>query len=341
MFKASLVLILAFAGSAIAGTPVADGGVYVASQTRYDNGWENQLFIHRVTATGIEKVFATRASGSFGWSDAKTLWTASGNADQVVMQKFVNGVLEKTLTVKGADWKVRPSKVTDLTSNLPFLRITKTGEVWLELCVKYKELDYRNLVCREPVYLRVDGKKFVRSTKSPKVASDRTNVFFLEYPPTSFPKTKAPAGYTVRVKKVTVDGRGTDQKGREVLGAVCTGPDATITWPETSVDLDFIMEPETVTWLRTAPALVEISGPALLSSEPGEHLQTYLLGCKERVDGAEFFGGDLWGVRRDVPADVWRKSDAKAPEVDATWSIYRGDKLVGTVPGSRILMAPH
>lgn len=340
MLKTSLALVLVLAGTAAADVPAP--GVYVATQTSYGStGWDDQLFIHRVTPMGIEKLLSvkTGGGGDFGWSDAKTLWTSVGTAEMVTVQKFVDGKLAKTVAVAPKDWQV--SLTEDSKYELIGMQITKTGEVWLELCLKRKDVSPTESRCVKAAYLRVDGDKLVAAAKKPaKVDAYRANTIYQDGSPLAFPKAKAPKGYAVALKKVTVDGMGDSQKARTLPGAVCTGPDkATITWPDGKVDLDFTMKPKKVTWLRTTPALVRISGTGTNPIGEIEQHEAFLLDCKEHVDGAEFFGSDLWGIRRDVPSEEWQKT--KTPATDATWSIYSGDKLVGTLPGSEIRFAPR
>lgn len=333
----ALVLV---AGTAAAEVPAA--GIYVASNTSFGStGYDEYLYIHLIKPTGIEQVYTSKSEtgGNFGWSDAKTLWRAEGSSEATTVIKYVDGKVADTVKISAADWKLPIND--DLKFAMPDLLITKKGEVWLEVCTKRKEVELQLGKCLKASYLRVDAKPLVQSAKKPAgIDAYRVKKIFQEGAPLKWPKAKAPAGYSVKLQRVTVDGLGEEQKGRKMQGAVCTGPaSATVTWPGKTDDLDFAMKPKKVTWLHASPALVSITGKATNPIGEIEDHEAFLFECKERVADAEFFGGDLWGVLRDVPVDEWQKT--KAPKTDGSWSIYSGDKLLGTLQGSEIRVAPR
>ena len=346
----SMGVLCALAGTAVADVPAS--GVLVASQTSFVNtGTDEHFYIHRIKPTGIEQVFASKSDPGeeFGWSDAHTLWTASGTAaDAVSITKFVDGVQTDAFKIVPADWKLTPFP-DDLKFELPRLMITGKGQVWLELCQRRKEPEIGEGACTNARYARVnerplrmngDAYTTIVTTKPAGVDAYRVKTIFQGGKPIAFPRTNSPAGYAVKLARVTVDGIGDEQKHRTLSGAVCIGPaKETTTFPGATDDIDFVMVPKKVTWIRTSPPLVELAGKATNPVGQVEAHTAYLLGCNERIARAEFFGADLWGMLRIIPVAEWQKQ--KQPPSDGTWSIYLADKLLGTIPGSEIRVAPH
>ncbi len=332
----------AAASPATAAAQPKPASVLVATQTSYGStGWDERMFVHRVGPAGIERLasFNTGGGAAFGWSDAHTLWLASGTAEGTTVRKYVDGVLAGSLEVGPASWRTPLNE--EQKTELPTLRITKTGEVWLELCLARKHFDVGPSRCRKTTYNRVDTGALVYSTKPPRsIDLYRATAIYQDGAPLRFPKTKPPTGYAVTLRKVTVDGLDATQRDITLPGAVCTGPgQQTITWPDRTEDLAFAMKPRTVTWLHAAPALARLTGDAINPIGQRERHEAFLFECKEHVAAAEYFGGDLWGILRAVPVEEWQKT--KTPDTDGTWSLYRGDTLLGTVPGSEIRLAPH
>jgi hypothetical protein len=304
----------AFADSSTAGTLVA-----AMSEMR------DVVTIHRITLSGIDKV-ATFTIGQkadlaqIGWTDATTLWMFTQVGSESSVAKIVDGKVSETIVVQAADWKLGGSSAHLDVSMV----ITEGNEVWLEDCLRRKGELYNEHQCLKGVYLRVDAKPFARSTTKPKrVDAYRVAKNFQEGKPQAFPKASAPAGYAVKLSKVSA-------KDREVSGAVCTGPsNAAVSWPGPDEDLDFAMKPKHVTWVHASPAVARIEGKATNPIGIVEDDEAWFFDCKELVADAEFFGGALWGIERGRPAETGH------------WSIYDQDKLVGTVEGSYLRVAPH
>ncbi len=280
--------------------------------------------IYRLKPTGIEKLAVHRATmlTESGWSDASTLWVLdSGDDKKLKVAKFVDGKLADTIEVTPGEWKFAKMP-EELAASL---YVTASKQVWLQHCEKRNGDQYNLGPCVKGVYLRVDTKPIIRATSKPKqIDAYRTMANLQEGTPKPFPAAKAPAGFSVKLTTVV-----TNQDGaRKVKGAVCTGPsNATATWPGPDEDLDYAMKPKKVTWLRTSPPFARIEGKATNPIGFVFSQEAYFLGCTELVNRAEFFGNGLWGISRgsDKP----------------TWSIYLDDKLLGTVPGEELRIAPN
>jgi hypothetical protein len=337
-FHVSLALV---AAAAPASAEIPAAGIYVATQTRFGStGIDEHFYIHLIKPTGIEKVLDTTSEveADFGWSDGHTLWRSMPGKD-VAVGKYVDGKLVDTIKVMPADWKAGITSYD--AGESPELLITGKGEVWLSLCHKRKDANIGRGACTKASYARVDVKPIAIATSKPSgVDAYRVQTIFQGGKPLAFPRAAAPAGYAVKLQPVKVTkSADSGQNGRTMKGAVCTGAaKQTVSWPDASDDLDFTMVPKTVTWLRASPPLVQIAGKATNPIGMVEDHEAYLFDCKERVQEAEFFGGDVWGVLRGLDVDTQKQ---KHPASDGTWSIYGGDKLVGTLPGWQIRLAPH
>jgi hypothetical protein len=331
-------LVVALAGTARADLPAE--GVYVASQTSFGStGWDEHFYIHRVRPGGIALIaeIRTNIGSEFGWSDAHTLWRTEYTGDGLTVQRLVDGKLTETIRVANTDWHA--AGIDPQLLEVPMLLITRGGAVWLEQCLKRKTVSAGQGPCSKALYAPVDGKPLQVVTRPPAdIDGYRVDAIFPRGRPRAFPRVAAPAGYSIRLGKVTV--RRAGEPARMVAGAVCNGPAGqTVTWPDAMIDIDFAMRPAKVTWMRTSPPLAEISGDATNPIGEVVHHRAYLFDCKEAVDNAEQLTEDLWGVLRDIPLSEWQKS--KAAKSDGTWTIYSGDQVIGTVPGSEIRFAPR
>jgi hypothetical protein len=130
-------------------------------------------------------------------------------------------------------------------------------------------------------------------------------------------------GYAVALQQVVVTGVGGQQKQRKVNGAVCKGPSSSAIWPEDGLDLDRLMKPSRVTWLRELPAVAMVEGNATDRLGARRDDAVVFLDCKEVVDQAMWFGAGYWGLRRQE-----------------VWTIYSGDKAIGSIAGVDLRASP-
>jgi hypothetical protein len=296
-------------------TPAAADDAFVATFG------SDELVIHRVRATGLDKVFVEKKSqaDAFGWSDAQTLWVLYHDAPKIQLHKIVDGKVTEKVTVPPTAFKLSGGVEPE-----PKLRITTKGEIWLEHCTKQKgDTGDDSLRCVKGTWVRADTKDQKAVTKKPAGIDDFrvSNSGLGTAPP--FPKAKTPAGYTVTLQQVTVDGLGDDQKKMKTKGAVCKGPASSKTWPDNTVDIPFSMKPSRVTWIRTQPAVAVIDGQAKNPIGEIEFHQAVFLECKDVFDEARYFGGGAWGLRDQ-----------------SQWTIWHEDKKLGTINADYLRAAP-
>jgi hypothetical protein len=303
--------------TALAATPAsADDQMLVAIDSA-------GLIVYKLKPTGIDKVLVDtsgKASGA-GWTDARTLWVLNTDAsNQVWVTKVIDGKVADKLVIPADSWKLEG----DATLS-PKLKITSNNEIWVEHCLKARgDTGKASLTCVKGIWIRVDGKtQKVQTTQPNAIDHYRASGSYLGDPP-PFPKVKPPKGYAVTLQQVVADGVGETQKKRKVKGGICKGPSATKTWPDDTVDIDFAMKPNRVTWLREAsPVVVMIDGNATNPIGDIEHHEAVFIDCKELVDQASWFGAGFWGIRR---GDVW--------------TIYSDDKALGSLSGQDLRAAP-
>jgi hypothetical protein len=283
----------------------------------------DSLVVYKLKATGIDKLYVDRsgkASGA-GWTDARTLWVLNSDSDnKVSVTKLIDGKPGDKIEIAPEAWKL-PGDATVS----PKLKITARNEIWVEHCLKTKgQTGQASLTCVKGVWIRVDGKtQTVANTQPAGIDHYRAAGSHLGTPP-PFPKVKQPKDYAVTLAQVVVDGIGDTQKQRKVKGGICKGPNGSKTWPDDTVDIDFAMKPNRVTWLREAsPVLVRIDGTATNPIGDIEHHEAVFVDCKEIADEALWFGAGFWALRR---RDVW--------------TIYSGDKAIGSLAGDHLRAPP-
>jgi hypothetical protein len=273
----------------------------------------SDLVVYRVKAGGLDKIFTEKGSKytELGWSDARTLWLLAPHETPTLVAKYLDGKIVEKITVSAATWKLPAG-----TDPSPKLQITKKGEVWLQHCLKTKgETGAAADICVKGAWVRVDTKTQTMQTRKPANINTATSA--------PFPRAKAPAGYSVTLKQVVVDGLGDDQKKMKARGAVCKGPSSSKTWPDETVDLPFAMKPSRVTWIRTSPPVAMIDGKATNPIGDIELHEAIFVGCKESYDAAMWFGRGAWGLRRDEK-----------------WTVYVEDKKVGAFESGLVYPAP-
>lgn len=273
---------------------------------------DGSVTLYRLDPTKITKI-STRAGGTHGagWTDARTFWVATqlaGMKPAVQVDKIVDGKPVDTQTMKLDPWQTRAG-----TTVLAQLQITTRNEVWVEMCTKHQ--GDTTTPCVEGKWIRVDGAKQTVSASEPSGIDRYRTEIHGRRPSPPFPTAKQPKGHAVTLQQVVVDGAG-DQKQRKVNGAVCKGPSSSTTWPEGGVDLDGIMKPARVTWLREAPAVAMIEGAARDATGAVVRDTAVFLDCREVVDQALWLGAGYWGLRRQE-----------------VWTIYSGDKPLGSLAG--------
>lgn len=147
---------------------------FVASTTKFGSvGPSDTLYIHRIEDSAITELHhqTVASQPNLLWSDRRTLWVLTVEFDpyKANLQKFVDGKEVDRASLTAADWKA----ATVITQVL--LRRTKSGEVWIETCVRGKPSPSKGIepVCREMGYLRVDTKPFALTKKRPKFRDSR------------------------------------------------------------------------------------------------------------------------------------------------------------------------
>ena len=165
MYRVAAFLVLALVGfDARAETEAR----LVASTTKFESvGPSDVLYIHRIDDSSITELHheTVASQPKLVWSDARTLWVLTEEIApyKAKVQKFVDGKEVDSASLTAADWKAS----TVITQVL--LRRTKSGEVWIETCVRGKPSPSKGVapVCREMGYLRLDTKPFALAKKRP------------------------------------------------------------------------------------------------------------------------------------------------------------------------------
>jgi hypothetical protein len=140
----------------------------VASSTHFGSvGDPDVMYIHRIGESSITEVHREMitSTAQLVWTDARTLWVLTDTIAPYTakVQKFVDGAEVETSTLAAADWKIS-TVFTEV-----FLRVTKSGEIWLETCVAGTPSPMMGVkaICKQPGYLRVDTKPYKLVTKKP------------------------------------------------------------------------------------------------------------------------------------------------------------------------------
>lgn len=266
----------------------------------------DKIVVYKVSATGLTKVVQDPGDvADFAWSDAKTLWVRYQSEKDTLLGKIVDGKIEKLTADPG------PLKVAKDHSLGMHLETTKNGQVWMSYCLQSTD---DGLDCKKSTWLRVDQPKQKPAKKPGNLGVPNAPVF---------PAVTAPKGLKVTLKQVVVDGLGDDQKKSKTKGAVCTGPSGTKTWPDDTVDIPFAMKPAKVTWVRADPPIARVEGKATNPVGQVTDEQVVFVDCKATYDEVTFFGGGIWGLRKD-----------------SDWQIYLDAKQVAKLTANAILPAP-
>jgi hypothetical protein len=304
-----------FLATLLASSPVLAEDALVAT-TDTNSG---DLVVYKINASGISKLYTEKKTNpsQAGWSDAKTLWVLY-NEKVTRLSKIVDGKVVEKITVPATAFKLPAGVEVE-----PKLHLGTKGEVYVHHCLKPKgETGDANLRCAKGVWVRVDTKDQKQQTKQPAIDEYRPSGSGLGTAP-PFPKAKAPAGYTVTLQQVVVDGVGDDQKKMKTKGAVCKGPGGSKTWPDDTVDIPFAMKPSRVTWLRTSPPVVKIDGKATNPIGDVEQHEAVFFECKRLYEEAVYFGAGAWALRDQ-----------------SQWTVYVDGKSVGSIASDQLRAAP-
>jgi len=143
-------------------------GRLVASTTKFGSvGPDDMLYIHRIDDSAVTELHheTVASKPKLVWSDARTLWVLTEKLApyKAKVQKFVDGKEVDSASLTPSDWKA-PGLITQV-----LLRRTKSGEVWIETCVRgtHSPSIGRAARCREMGYLRLDTKPFAFAKKRP------------------------------------------------------------------------------------------------------------------------------------------------------------------------------
>ncbi len=180
--------------------------------------------------------------------------------------------------------------------------VLANGEIWLKKCVAHQSIcddDHR--------YLRVFPAPRTELAQLPPGAQSRRTIDREDFEPETLPpEAAAPAGVALTVAPQLV--------------ACDDGRDRS-TFPPPPPEM-FTQVVRGARWVSTSPPLYEVT---LAITNPADYTHVehhYLRPCKPPLDGYAWLGDGLW-----------------AGFVHGEWTFYAGERVLGTLPGTRALRA--
>jgi hypothetical protein len=248
------------------------------------------------------------------------------------VRRFVDGKLDAggTVVVPSGAW-ILPMKTQLLDTGLPELWLGKGGAIWLARCTATRQTDLLE-VCTARSWVRIDGGP-TGVRKAPggvRRASSAVPGLGLGG---KLPKgVKAPAGWTVKLRKVAI----TDDSGTHVVkGFECRGPGGSVEWPKPEVsDWAFDVRPTKIVWLAATPPLFAAAGK--LTNPIGETSSAHRIfrACEpQAMDDVRWLGGGRW-------ARLTMHWDQDQTATGSSWTIYVDDVAIATINASSATFEP-
>lgn len=291
-----------------------------------DRGQNDWFAITRVGATGaVELVHEAAVPDEATWLDGHTLvtMTTDVDTDTTTVRRYLDGqpVAAATVIVPATAWALPKGKaIVDTRS--PELWLGKAGAVWLARCHTVKPRG-DDEVCTGRAWLRVDGGPTAAAKAPLKVRRAGPAVPSLRHGGALPKGIKAPAGYAVTLRQVTIDDP--DHHGT-AKGFACAGPGAApVEWPSAAVtDWQFDVRPTKVRWLSATPPLFAISGKATNPVGQVTSEDRVFRACEAKaLEDLVWLGDNRWAaLTLNWNGDQY---------TGATWTIYVDDVSIATI----------
>lgn len=291
-----------------------------------DRGQNDWFAITRVGATGaVELTHEATVPDAATWLDGHALVTMTTDVDSDIttVRRYVDGRADEqaTVIVPATAWAL-PKGKTLVDTRAPELWLGKAGAVWLARCHTTRPRG-NDEVCAGRAWVRVDG-GLTAATRAPaKVRLAAPAVPSLRQGGALPKGIKAPAGFAVTLRKITVDDP--DQHAT-VKGFACAGPGAApVLWPSAAVtDWQFDVRPTKVRWLATTPPLFAVSGKATNPVDEVTSEDRVFRGCAAKaLEDFVWLGGGRWAAM----TMNWNGDQYAG----ATWTIYVDDVTIATI----------
>jgi hypothetical protein len=265
---------------------VAEGGA--AADALVATHSPQAVVISRVSGARVTPVLTHKvAAASYAWSAADTLWVAYGNAAALSVDKIVDGKVADTIELRDLATVVPGKDVPSGTEQAPGLVVAKGGQVFVSTCLSLRAARDGMMHCNYG-YTRIDdGSKRFSKRKPHHVVFDWERVQTMQAPVRGKRRTKPPAGYSLKLGPVVVN-------GETYGGFVCTGPRGkALSWPAVPKNAEEILdEPrltpkaQKVTWLSASPPLAHVTASVKTPVGEKRSLDIYVMDCAAQVMSA-------------------------------------------------------
>jgi len=297
-------------------TPVAPAAIVSSADTAAKPPLQVAAFdengLHVATVTGdhlSNKTLAKDEPDSVGWLDEHTLVTSESTGAGVEVTQYVDDEPPRTIVLEDALFQTSGSSLT----NVVFVG----SEIWIARCS-----DREQEPCKAEAFVRASPGAHERVTELPPGARRSADNYMVDR---AWPTVAAPRDAAAKLATFVET---SDGERLRITGVECTRGTQTSRYPSVALIEGDLWGSTNVRWVHTSPPIYEVVSIETTGGV-GSMRVHWLRACDQApFDAFAAFSDNLWAGLR-----------YQSGTAEGTWEVWRGDQLLGSLPGGSAIRA--